>query len=132
MSFRKKQSSVFGKNLELLRVIHNLNQEEMITRLNTSQPVYSRYETGDKEVDENNEFVQKAAAAFGITAKALVSKEINIKIFEEYSANKSPLDVKELGDYIIIHKETLGTILKQSHLAFEQTINLFAKKNQTA
>ena len=54
MSLGKKTRNIFGENLELLRVIHNLSQEEMSKRLNVSPPVYSRYESGEKEVDENN------------------------------------------------------------------------------
>ena len=125
---REKTRNIFGKNLELLRVIHNLSQEEMSKRLNVSPPVYSRYESGEKEVDENNEFVKQVAAEFGITAIALVSKEINIKIFEDGKAEATSFDIKQMGKCFMMPKEFIEVFFKHHQQSLEQVVNAALNK----
>jgi transcriptional regulator with XRE-family HTH domain len=40
----------FGRKLKMIRIEHNYDQKKMIEILNTSQPVYSRYENDEKIV----------------------------------------------------------------------------------
>lgn len=49
----------FGLKLKLLRTLHNLDQEKMSKLLNVSVPVYSRYESNQKKVNELDDFVKE-------------------------------------------------------------------------
>lgn len=68
----------FGKKLKILRISNGLDQDKISKRLNISQPVYSRYENDEKEVNESNPIVKKVAEEFDVTPYWLLSAENNM------------------------------------------------------
>ncbi len=103
----------FGKKLKAIRQREELSQEEMIKRLNVSQSKYNRYERGEKEATEKDDFVKRVAEEFKEEIKWLLSEDSNPKKSEDYSTQ-----IKTEGSE---HTEKQGIPLKDfMHLYFNQ------------
>jgi transcriptional regulator with XRE-family HTH domain len=99
---------------------NKLNQNEMSLKLNVSQPVYSRYENGDKEVDEKDEFVKQVAIEFDVTRKWLLNGDDITNNEESHnSATES---------YYNLPKDFMAAYFKQQQLMLEQILNTVAVK----
>ena len=68
----------FGTKLKMLRTLNKLDQSQMIKKLHTSQPVYSRYENDLKQVDISHHFVKAVAKEFNVDPNWLVSSTSDI------------------------------------------------------
>ena len=72
----------FGKKLKMLRFTNQLDQNAMSKRLNVSQPVYSRYENDEKQVNEKDEFVKRVTEEFTVTGKWLLDETSSNTLIE--------------------------------------------------
>ena len=100
----------FGNKLKIVRVSHRLDQDAISKRLNVSQPVYSRYENDEKEVNENNALVKKVAEEFHIDVTWLLSQG-DEKVYDLHTCNDPQ---KNYG--AAIPKELADAIIKQQHM----------------
>ena len=111
----------FGNKLKILRVSNKLDQETISKKLNISQPVYSRYENDEKEVNEENPVVKRVAKEFHVTAKWLLGSA-NDLVAEEDSGHPSGNE-----DYYRVPKEFLDALLKQQEMT-ERVLGLLARE----
>ncbi len=112
----------FGNKLKILRISHRLDQDTISKRLHISQPVYSRYENDEKQVDEHNLMVKKVAEEFGVTPDWLLSSENNI--LHDAAAAGHHLS-KDMNEYIV-PPTFLDTLLKQQQMT-EQLIKYLSE-----
>lgn len=111
----------FGKKLKTLRFIQQLDQNTMCKRLSVSQPVYSRYENDEKQVNENDEFVKRVAKEFGVPIKSLVGEDDAVANFETTSDAKTEY-------YYNLPKDFMDAYFKQQQQMLEQILTVLAKK----
>jgi transcriptional regulator with XRE-family HTH domain len=111
----------FGKKLKTLRFTNQLDQNAMSKRLSVSQPVYSRYENDEKQVNENDEFVKRVAKEFGINIKSLVAEDDDTTNFETTAVAKTE-------NYYNLPKDFMDAYFKQQQQMLEQILNVFGKK----
>lgn len=68
--------TVFGSNLKYLRKIRNMNQTELATRMGVSQNTISNWESGNREPDSIEQFLQ-LCEIFGVTLDELVKSNLD-------------------------------------------------------
>lgn len=116
----------FAKKLLTLRVTNNLNQNEMARKLNVSQPVYSRYESGEKEVRENDDFVKRVAEMFDVTRKWLLDED-DIQLIEQ-PLLKDLNTAANVGNYYALPKDFMDVYFLQQQQMLEKILTVLAKK----
>ncbi|MEJ7609783.1 MAG: helix-turn-helix transcriptional regulator [Ferruginibacter sp.] len=117
----------FGNKLRILRISNNLDQDTISKKLHISQPVYSRYENDEKEVNEDNPVVKRVSEEFDVPVKWLLTAQNNSYVPESDPENRPP----DPG-YYSVPKDFLEALLKQQQMT-EQMLKLltdgkFAKK----
>ena len=100
----------------MLRVTHQLSQNEMIKRLNVSQSVYSRYENDEKEVSENDAFVKCVAMEFDVTRKSLLGDDDESNSDEASNTIANPTAFGSLKNYYFIPIDLMERILEMINM----------------
>lgn len=72
--------TIFGLNLKYLRKINNMNQTDLANRMGVSQNTVSNWESGNREPDSIEQFLQ-LCEVFGVTLDELVKSNLNKTIF---------------------------------------------------
>ena len=111
----------FGNKLKILRVSNKLDQETISKKLNISQPVYSRYENDEKEVNEENPVVKRVAKEFHVTAKWLLGSADDRVAEEDHGYESGD------GGYYRVPAAFLDALLKQQEMT-EQLLILLGRK----
>ena len=111
----------FGNKLKILRVSNRLDQDAMSKKLSISQPVYSRYENDEKDVNEHNPVVQRVAAEFNVTAQWLLSEE-NSNLLSEPDEEYTLPEKK----YYNVPKDFMDALLKQQQMT-EQVLKMLCE-----
>lgn len=108
----------FGNKLKMLRVCNNLDQDTISKKLHISQPVYSRYENDEKEVNEDNPVVKRVSEEFDVPVKWLLTTE-NTNYVSETGPDSRPTDT----NYYSVPKDFMDAFLKQQQMT-EQMLKL--------
>lgn len=74
-----KKFSVLTKNLKLLRLIHDLSQEDLSSKIRLSRSSYNAYETGARAPDLQTIFL--LSALYNISVSSLVYYDLSKIIF---------------------------------------------------
>ena len=110
----------FGRKLKMIRVEHNYDQKKMIEILNTSQPVYSRYENDEKIVNEHTPIVIKVAEHFNKTIDWLLEDEVKNKTVFENGSIGSGTGIGQIQNYNInVPKDMMDALLNQQQMTLE-------------
>ena len=114
----------FGNKLKILRISHRLDQETISKKLHISQPVYSRYENDEKEVNEDNPVLKRVMEEFNVSANWLLEPLL--------SAADESKNIYELQDrnYYRVPKDFLDAFVRQQRLT-EQMLNLLGDAVKT-
>lgn len=108
----------FGNKLRMLRVSNNLDQDTISKKLHISQPVYSRYENDEKEVNEDNPVVKRVSEEFDVPVKWLLTAQNNSYSPETEGEGRLPVNA-----YYSVPKDFLEAFLKQQQMT-EQMLKL--------
>ena len=108
----------FGNKLRMLRVSNNLDQDTISKKLHISQPVYSRYENDEKEVNEDNPVVKRVSEEFDVPVKWLLTTENNSYVSETAQDPRLPET-----NYYSVPKDFMEAFLKQQQMT-EQMLKL--------
>ena len=72
--------TIFGLNLKYLRKVNNMNQTDLANRMGVSQNTVSNWESGNREPDSIEQFLQ-LCEIFGVTLDELVKSNLSHNIF---------------------------------------------------
>ncbi len=107
----------FGNKLKILRISNRLDQETISKKLNISQPVYSRYENDEKEVNEESPLLKRVTEVFNVSANWLLEPLLASTAEDE---NKNEMHEE---NYYRVPKDFLDAFVRQQRLT-EQMLNL--------
>ena len=111
----------FGNKLKILRVSNKLDQETISKKLNISQPVYSRYENDEKEVNEENPVLKRVVKEFHVSAKWLLGSRDGLVAEEEHGYSTGN------ENYYRVPAAFLDALLKQQEMT-EQLLVLLGRE----
>ena len=110
----------FGNKLKLLRSMRSLDQDAMSKLLQVSQPVYSRYERNEKEVKEEDPFLERVSEVFGVSGEWLKSEDNTTTIVYENGSIASGATgtgiIGNVENYYAVPKEFMDAHIRQQEL----------------
>ena len=113
----------FGKKLKTLRVINQLDQNDMCKRLNVSQSVYSRYENDEKKVTENDEFVKRVAEEFDVSTVWLATGDDDAAVLKKGSITGVTNGTVQPENYYTLPKDYMDAFFKHQLHLMEMILN---------
>lgn len=106
----------FAKKLKQIRLNHRLTQQDMGRRLQVSQPVYYRYEPGEKTPHGEDSILQRISNEFGVSAEWLISEDNNYSFCQwehcTSDAAKGFINTNN-NNYYTVPKDFIDVFVKQ-------------------